>query len=295
LKNTPSNNFLSISEAQLHTAVLVALLISSFIWTFWCDCGLALPHQNPQSLTENQAILDLDFSQGFNVSAVVSTLTFLAFGAKGLLVFQILVISLGLLGVYRLAAKYVSPVGATVAVLIIAPLVHKFGLDDRNQLLAAAFSVGGIALVVFGRHIFGGIILGFALLADYFIGLIVLPMFAVTAVLMPKNFVRAFASFLAVIALFVGLNYGLSHSFWPDGHKSWHALLQWDYFLTWAKTPALFWGTLPFAALIVGAAYILRLLAASWRLIRRSKWGMLVVVILILGHLVGFTWAWLSR
>jgi hypothetical protein len=120
-------------------------------------------------------------------------------------------------------------------------------------------------------------------------------MFAVTAVLMPKNFVRVFASFLAVIALFVGLNYGLSHSFWPDGYKSWHALLRWDYFLTWARTPALFWGTLPFAALIVGAAYILRLLAASWRLIRRSKWGMLAVVILILGHLVGFTWAWLSR
>ena len=134
---------------------------------------------------------------------MVSTLTFLAFGAKGLLVFQILIITLGLLGAYRLAAKYVSPVGAAVAVLIIAPLVHKFGLDDRNQLLAAAFSVGGIALVVFGRHIFGGIILGFALLADYFIGLIVLPMFAVTAA--DANFVRVFASFLAVIALSLGL------------------------------------------------------------------------------------------
>lgn len=301
------------------------------------------------------------------VMPILSTPFYLVFGPGGLLVFNLIVLALGLYAGYWLAARVVGAVPAAVATLALlaTPLVPYLAYSYSHDVLCATLSVGGLALVVRGRPLAAGLLLGLALVAKVTNILVILPMLLALAPWDRRTWLRGVAGASVPLALYAAANTWMYGAPW---RTSYHAILTvrdgvqqvvsyssafdlplaqglrrffqrsgegelWQmaavpligfvgilplafrrprvaagltlallaFLVGFGKhryggarffMPWLVLAPIPMAALADGAARLVRGLAGAWGLVRRSRWGTVAIVVLIVGHLGGFGAAW---
>lgn len=109
---------------------------------------------------------------------VASTPFYLLLGLPGLLVFNALMVVLGLFAAYRLAARHVREGPAAVAVLAIlaSPLIPYLTYAYSFDAFYGALVLGGAAVLAGGRPLIGGLLLGLSLWAKPTNLLIVAPL-----------------------------------------------------------------------------------------------------------------------
>jgi len=107
-----------------------------------------------------------------------STPFFIVFGPAGLLLFNCLVLVLGLFSGYKLASAFSKPASAAVAVLVIAfsPVVTFLAYSYSHDVFCAALVAIGCALLAFNRPLAGGVLLGLSLYAKVTNIVVVAPM-----------------------------------------------------------------------------------------------------------------------
>lgn len=158
------------------------------------------------------------------VMPILATPFYLVSGPAGLLVFNLVALGLALFSGYLLAARWVAPVPAAVAVLAVltTPLVPYLAYSYSHDVLCATLTAGGLALLAHGRPGFAGAALGLALVAKITNVLVIAPMLLAITPWDRRTWVRGLAGASIPLAMYAAANWWMFGAPW---RTSYHAIL----------------------------------------------------------------------
>jgi hypothetical protein len=152
---------------------------------------------------------------------VASTPLYLIFGPAGLLLFNVLAMGLGFFAAYRLGARAVGELPATVAVfgVMTSPIVPHLAYAYSHDVFYGALVAGGAATLVAGRHRTAGLLMGLAVFAKATNIVLVVPM----ALLLFRGDRRAFLRMTVAgaipLAVYAVANWAMYGAPWIAGYN----------------------------------------------------------------------------